>query len=164
MLLQMSNTTIKGVQMMVHKLRGEVKTLQKALPALPAEPKEGTGTNHWDIPQHVADRAAFSLSLVDAMIDTANLRKNLNDLTWELCKPGYGPGDVAEYEAANNVSGVQEQSPNLYGALRPSPGRKARDEQGLATPPRAPPTPPAGSATSASTRCAPYRNLFPGCS
>ena len=38
--------------------------------------------------QHVADRAAFAHSLADAMIDTANLRKNLNDLTWELCKPG----------------------------------------------------------------------------
>ena len=46
-------------------------------------------------------------------------------------------------------SGVQEQSPNLYGALRPPPGRKGREDQGLATPPRTPPTPPAGSATSA---------------
>ena len=102
-LLQMSNTTIKGVQMVVHKLRGDVKTIEKALPPLPAhEPDPKTC---WDIPRHVADRAAFSHSLVDSMIDTANLRKNLNDLTWELCKPGYGAADVAEYEAANNVSG-----------------------------------------------------------
>lgn len=62
-----------------------------------------------------------------------------------------GPADVAEFEANNQVSGVEEQAPNLYGALRPTPDRKGRAAQGLATPPRKPATPPAGggAATSA---------------
>ena len=55
-----------------------------------------------------------------------------------------GSSDVAEFEATNNVSGVEEQSPNLYAAMQPTPDRDTRTARGLATPPRKRATPPAG--------------------
>ena len=62
--------------------------------------------------QHVVDRAAFAHSLADAMIDTANLRKNLNDLTWELCKPG------CKNEKSRHALAKQSDRVQLPGACR----------------------------------------------
>lgn len=48
-LLQMSNTTVKGVQMAVHKLRREVVVLQKSLPKLDDVDPDPAAC--WDIPK-----------------------------------------------------------------------------------------------------------------
>lgn len=57
---------------------------------------------------------------------------------------------MAEFEATNNVSGVEEQSPNLYAAMQPTPDSDTRTARGLATPPRKPATPPVGRGAGAS--------------
>ena len=48
-LLQMSNTTVKGVQLAVHKLRQEIKALQDSLPALNQADADAAAC--WDIPR-----------------------------------------------------------------------------------------------------------------
>jgi len=93
--------TIKGVKMSVHKLRARIVAVEKeleqeaqaaaAVVVSPSQSPARTGVDEvlcWDVPQHVLQRAGLSHGLVDAIIDASNLRKNLNDLTWELCKPG----------------------------------------------------------------------------
>ena len=96
--------TIKGVNMSVHKLRARIVAVEKeleqeaqaaaAVVVSPSQSPARTGVDEvlcWDVPQHVLQRAGLSHGLVDAIIDASNLRKNLNDLTWELCKPGCAP-------------------------------------------------------------------------
>ena len=91
-LLRISNTTCQAVRTQAFATRKELvaqqlrlKDAERDRDDIPEESEEC-----WDVRRHVVERIEFALSFIEGVVDAANLRKNLNDATWELCKPGYG--------------------------------------------------------------------------
>lgn len=119
-LLRISNTTCQAVRTQAFATRKELvaqqlrlKDAERDRDDIPEESEEC-----WDVRRHVVERIEFALSFIEGVVDAANLRKNLNDATWELCKPGYGDSDVAEFERTNQVVKMSDQPPMMFEKAR----------------------------------------------